>query len=352
MTEAGMDTSRWRPGKDRRPRRAFGIALRAALPLLLALGAAGPAQAGRWTLQFEPMYMDAYGHDQHVLTIHTIDSGATPQRDDKTAVNLDTNSDLAYRAELRYDWSEWSLGVDFFWFDTSQEATSPTAAGGAAGTEVVFEVADRSFTSSDPSQVLFYNVLEDTDIAVWTFDLFAQRTLAMGPDSGLHLRFGLRFGDFDNDYRAVVGIRDVAGTRLDASSNYPLMMGPLLALAGDVRLGRHSIEGYIGQSVLFGNPELTNTASGFTGPFSSNPNFVEQEVFSAEQDVAIPITELRIKWKYRVSKHIALGLGANTAVWWDVPVPPGVIPVVGGDQKLHENTIVFFGLMGAVELAF
>jgi hypothetical protein len=340
-----------------RRRRVFDLAVRPVLAVTVALGvgSASHAEEGKWSFKLEPMYMSAYGHDQHVLTIHEIDLDATPPRDDKTAVRIDTDDDFAYRGEVQYNRGQWGLGLDFFMFLTSQSAEDRAAAAhGPSGPldEVAFEVADRRFTSSDPSEVLFYGVLEDTDLEVWTLDLYAKRTLAEKPESGLQLLFGLRFGDFDNDYHAVVGIQDVGGALLDASSNYSRMMGPLVGLAGYVRRGRSSIEGYIGQSVLFGSAELTNVSREFTGPFGSTPSFSAQETFRSEQDVAIPITELRIRWTYGVTKKLSLGAGVDTSVWWDVPVPPGVIPIEGGGEALHENTIVFLGLLGSVKLAF
>ena len=261
----------------------------------------------------------------------------------------------AYRDEVQYTRKQWRWGVDIFWFDTAQSAASRTAAAdGPSGpvNDVVFQVADRSFTSSGPSEVLYYSVLEDTDLAAWTVDLYGMRTLAGNSDSGIHLQFGLRIGDFDNDYRAVVGMQDATGSRLDASSNYDLMMGPLVGLAGDFHSGRNHIEGYIGQSVLLGSVELTSMSREFTGPSSDAPSFYAQETLSTVKDVAVPITEFRLNWTYRLSKLLSLGLGANTSVWWDVAVPPGVIPIEGGDGALHENTIVFFGVLGVVELRF
>jgi hypothetical protein len=35
------------------------------------------------------------------------------------------------------------------------------------------------------------------------------RTLAEGSSSGIHLLFGLRTADFDNDFRAVVGLKNI-----------------------------------------------------------------------------------------------------------------------------------------------
>jgi hypothetical protein len=344
-------------GNQTRLTAVLGTAGRAALAITLALGAGGSLQAedGKWSFSLEPMYMDAYGHDQHVLTIHKVDLDATPQLDDKTAVTLDTDADLAYRSEVRYTKGQWGLGAEFFLFLTSQSAADQTAAAdGPSGPvdQAIFEVPDRRFTSSDPSQALFYRILEDTDLEVWTLDLYAMRTLAEKPESSFHLLFGLRFGDFDNDYHAAVGVQDVSGLLLDASSNYDRMMGPLVGLVGNIHRGRSSIEGYVGQSVIFGSAGLTRMSREFTGPFSSTPSFVSQEVFRKEQDVAIPITELRIKLAYEITRNLSLGAGVNTSVWWDVPVPPGVIPVEGGDQALHENTIVFLGLSGAAKITF
>lgn len=355
MTKADLRVPR---GATRR-RDLFDIVVRAGLLIALGLGVGSSAHAGegKWTFQFEPMYMDVYGHDQHVLTIHEIDLDSTLRTDRKTAINLDTDSDIAYRTEFQYTRGDWGLGADFFLFLTSQSAENLTAAAGPRSgflDEVVFEVADRSFTSSDPSQVLFYGVLEDTDLEAWTLDLYGIRTLSEKGGNGLDLMFGVRFGDFDNDYRAVVGIENVGGSRLDASSNYGRMMGPIVGLAGNVRHGRSSLQGYIGQSVLFGTAQLSTMSREFTGSFSGETSsFFAQESFEKEQqDVAIPITELRLKYAYRLGEMISLGVGVNTSAWWDVPVPPGITPVEGGDQTFHEDTILFFGVLGSVKFTF
>jgi len=348
--------------------RSSGATARTVLTLALALatvvlatlvwGGTARAEDGEWTVQLEALVMDAYGHDQHVLTVHEIDLDATPQVDNKTAVNLETDNGLAYRGELQRTRNQWGWGVDFFWFTTSQDSPDRTAAAGGPLDEVIFEVADRSFTSSDPTEVLFFGVLEDTDLAVWTLDFYGIRTLAEKPESGIDLQFGIRFADFDNDYRGVVGIEDVGGVRLDASSNYERMMGPVVGLAAYAHRGRNELEAYLGQSLLLGNVELTNRSRQFTGPFVEMPDEPEmlpvfaRETFRKEQDVGIPVTEFRFKWMFRATDRLSLGLGANTSAWWDVPVPPGVIPIEDGDEVLHENTIVFFGLAAAVKLTF
>lgn len=329
----------------------------AALSILGIFWGAIPAcaAAAEWSLLLEPMYMDAYGHDPHVLTIHEFDLDSTPTLATSTPVTLDTEAGPGFRLELQYNTAdEWGLGLDFFWFSASQGRESRTAAAGdsSASDQIIFEIADRSVTSSGPGEVLQFSVLEDTDVATWTADLYGLKSLGETPQSSLDLQFGVRSADFDNDFHSAVALEGVSGSLIDASSNYSRMTGPLVGLSGEVRFGKHAVRGYIGQSVVFGTVELNNTIRDFVGPLSAAPTVVSQQSFGKDQDVAIPITEFRINWLYPVSRHLSLGLSANSSVWWDVPVPPGVIPIPGGDQVFHENTIVYFGLAVAVKLKY
>ena len=337
-----------------RPGGAFAVAVRAALAVAAALGAGGPAQAGEWSVEVQPVFLEIYGHDQHVLTVHRLDSGAGS--DEKTGVLLDTDSELQYRTEIRWARPNWTWGLDFLWVRASQNAGPLTASPSGAIDEVAFEVADRSFASSDPNAVLFYNILEDTTIESWTLDLYGLKTVAETPSGTLRLQLGLRSADFDNDYRAVVGIRDVGGARLDASSNYDRMTGPLVGLSGEARWGKSALEAYLGQSVVIGAVELTGQARRFTGPFDfgegATQAFFAEERFRSEKDVAIPITEVRLKWSRALGEHFALGLGLHASAWWEVPVPPGVVPGVDADEDLLENTIVFVGVLGSVKYTF
>ncbi len=324
-------------------------------PALPSAAQAAQSEEGPWSVEVASVYTTVYGHDQHVLTVHSIDLDGSPVRDEKRAVSMDPDDGFAYRGAVRYGASpRWSWGLDFQIFVTGANApTLSRAADGAGGAidQVVFEIADGAFASSRPGDVLFYRPLEDNAVETWTLDLYALRTLAAGEEARLALQLGLRNGDFDNDYRAVVGIEGAGGARLDASSNYDRMMGPLVGLLGEARWGRNTFEGYLGQSLLIGTAELTGSQRLFTGPFSETPDVFAEEVFRKEQDVGIPVTEFRLDWRYRLRQRIALGLGAHASAWWDVPVPPGIAPGPGGDQVLHEDTIVLLGLLGAVEVS-
>jgi hypothetical protein len=326
---------------------------RLALAALLAFCSAESirAEEAEWTVLLEPMYMDAYGHDTHVLTIRESNLDSTPTQIEETPVALDTEDGIGFRFELQYARSDWGLGLDFFWFNTTQgRPTRSAVASPAAGPEqVAFETADRTFTSDDPGEILFFNVLEDTELATWTVDLYGLKTLTETPAGSLQLQFGLRNADFDNDFHSAAGIENVGGTLVDASSNYGRMLGPVVGLVTDVRFGKHSIRAYLGQSVVLGTAELLlHETSDFVGPFSTTPTITARESFNKDQDVAIPITEFRINWLYPISQRIAVGVSANASVWWNVPVPPGVIP--GASDTFHEDTLVYFGLAVAVKL--
>jgi hypothetical protein len=320
---------------------------RSALLTLLVLAASGPSASAErgWQLLLEPSYTDAFGHDQHVLTVHEVNTAATPSLVTKTPVTLDTEAGPGYRLELQYSAERWTYGLDFFWFDASQGRTTRTATAGGPNTSVIFESGDRRVVADAPGETLSFAVLEDTDIAAWTADLYATTRLTDSDRGRLSLQVGVRNADFDNDFHCFIALDGVGGSRLDASSNYSRMIGPLAGIAADVPLGPGTLAAYLGQSVVFGEAEPSHLTSDFTGSASAQPlGVVAQESFGKFQDVAIPITEFRLRWLYPFSERVSFGLAANTSVWWDVPVPPGVIPLSDGDELFHENTIVYFGL--------
>ena len=315
----------------------------------LAFAVPAHAQHRHWTLRLEPSHVTPYGHDQHVLTIHQVDPAAASE--DKTAVTLETQADWAYRGGLEYANAGWTWGFSFWWFQTTQQTPEESRAATGGGDAVTFEAADVSFTSTDPAEVLYFRLLEDTELATWTMDLYGERTLVHSGANRLGLRFGIRFADFDNDYRAVLGIEDSEGSRLDAESNYARMTGPLVGVSGTTLLGPVGLEGQLSQSVVMGDVRFNTQARAFTGPADS-PTYTFTEKFGTSERIAIPITELRIRGTVEVIDHVSLGLGVEAASWWDVGVPPGLVPGPGGDQVLHENTLVYVGIAGVLALQF
>ena len=54
----------------------------------------------------------------------------------------------------------------------------------------------------------------------------------------------------------------------------------------------------------------------------------------------------------RLTRLLSLVAGAQASVWWDVSVPPGVVPGDDGDEAFHENTLVSLGLSSGLKVTF
>jgi hypothetical protein len=307
---------------------------------MAALPAPARADPGPWRLRLEPVFVDVGGHDPELART----SGGD--------LSLESESGVAYTFELRRDRRErWGWGLAFFWLTTAQDSPRRTGSG-SAGSPVEWGIADGSFSSADPSEVLFLERLEDTDLNAWTVDLYALRTLRSNDRGALQLLFGLRAADFDNDTRAVVGIEGTVGTRIDASSNYSLMIGPLVGVGLERERGKHRFELLLTQSLVFGDAELGASQSDFVGSFAGDSQeFTGVRRFSQPESVDIPITELGARWVCALAPSVALGLGARASVWTDVSIPPGVRPGASLDTT-YETTVTFSGLFASLEVAF
>jgi hypothetical protein len=329
------------------------------VPVAVALlvAAASPAfaqaQVDRWSIDAEAVSLDVGGNDRLVLADRAVAAGGAAT---ETTHTLDAGSALGYRAELHRTGARWRFGVDFLIFRTDQEADPVTGAAGGGAAQRIFVVGGGGqVVSGNPGERLYYQRLEDTTIELWSADFVASRAIAGRAGRELRLGLGLRAADFDNDYRAVAGIEGVGGLRLDASSNYDRMHGPLVALSGVLERGRNRFEGTLAQAVVFGDVELSSGLREFTGPptLDVDADFpaIRSERFNRVQSVTIPMTELRLKWRFRLSDHIALGAGGFFAAWTDLAVPPGVEAGSTLDT-LDENTLELFGASAGVTVRF
>ena len=135
---------------------------------------------------------------------------------------------------VQYTSGRWTWGVDFSWFDTKQELPEQDSGGGRR--DRFGEVRGRRSELH-----VLEPVRKSSSTGSWTTPRWrsgpststAIRTLAELSGGQLGLQLGLRFADFDNDYRAMVGVVNSNGLRIDASSNYGRMMGPLVGVVGD-----------------------------------------------------------------------------------------------------------------------
>ncbi len=311
-------------------------------------GAAGPAWAGTWSVQVAPAYVAVEGHDPDVLAVRRAAGGE--------GVTLETDEALGYRAAVLWDRGPWAYGLDFFIHRTDQ-AAGPLQVVAAGGGTAGLELPHRSFTSTGPGQALYYRTLEDTTVELWVLDLYARRRLAARGRWSPTLIFGVRNADFDNDYRAIAGLGDVGGTRLDASSNYSRMMGPLVGVAALLERGRHRLGADLRQSVVFGDIELKRTLRDFSGPpgpFAGPPEEVpavaERHRIATTDDITLPMTDLRLWWEMKLGASWTIGANAGATAWFDLAVPPGVDP--GRPDDLEETTLVTYDLAMTVRWAF
>lgn len=312
-----------------------------------ALGSSDSARAedGRWTFRVALGYVDVDGHDPHVLRVDGPANGSGDLR-------LRTDSDIGRYLGARYRRGEkWAWGADFSWFTGAQALSDRTAAPVADGAPVVFEITDRVFVSSSPEQVLYFRRLGDTDMNAWAFDVYATRRLGRGSRGGLQLLLGVRNADFDNDNRLVAGIEETGGTRIDASSNYDRMIGPLVGLELDRAWGKSLFSLTLTQSVVQGDAELSVVQSEFIGPFvDGSEQIVDQRDFRRTKGVTIPITDLRIRWSYPATRRFTYEVGLGFSRWSDVSLPPGVRPT-GSLDTLYQGTITFYGAQVGVALS-
>ena len=332
------------PATDPR-RRAIAIASALALTAI-----ATDAHAATWSFEVAPVYVEVTGHDQHVLTVRR--AGHEEQ------VELETDSALGYRAAVLYErGGAWAYGLDFFIHRTDQGAGPRRESSTGPADPLAYEIPHRGFGSTGEDEILYFQTLEDTTVELWVGDLYARRRIGGGEGRTLAFLVGLRNADFDNDYRAIAGVEDVGGTRVDASSNYSRMMGPLAGLVVTLGRGRHSFTADLRQSFVLGDIELSRTLRDFVGPpgaFGGAPEDVppgpELERIATTDEITVPMTDLRVAWRYRLGERWQVGASVEGTAWWDLAVPPGVVP--DRPDALEETTLVTYGLGATLGYTF
>ncbi len=317
----------------------------------LATAATSEAQAAAWSVEVAPAYVEIGGHDPRLLTVRS--AGGSEQ------VALDTEAALGYRLAALHDRGSWAYGLDFFIHRTDQGAgpLQVAAAGSGGGDERTFALPHRSFVSRNPGAVLYYRTLEDTTVELWVLDVYARRRLRGNDRGSVALILGLRNADFDNDYRAIAGLETIGGTRIDASSNYSRMTGPLVGVVGTLARGRHSLSAELRQAVVFGDIELERTLRDFIGPpgpFAGPPEEVpaapERERLAKTDSIDVPMTDLRLAWTLALGERWQVGASAGTIAWWDLAVPPGVDP--RRPDALESTTLMTYDLAATLRFSF
>lgn len=389
------------------------IAVIVAVLMLFVAGNAAYAQEqkGKWSIQLEPMWMDVKGNDVHVgdvfkyrtdwyydyvNDIYTEKYGVTYD-----PINLDMKDKLTLRTEVTYRKNQWGLGLSGWWFNTDASArgrvTTPEETwdyNGGAVWGTYYENGVRMWDHTiwpvwnelEPSGLSPVDYFAKNSLGVWTGDLFGIRTLAEKKDSQIDLTFGLKIGSLDNDrkegqsQRAFIYDYFGPGYHFDnqitlqskSKADYNLMAGPVIGFQGKARLYKGlGLEALINQSLLIGSVKqsgiLTDVDDMWVvtgpvgGPFTrvARDTYLEGKFpYSKKETYALPVTEAKLKFMYEFTKNISAGIGGFASIWWNAPLAPQwSVPGdwTGGEGtgwRLQKETLIFYGVMAALNISF
>jgi len=368
---------------------------------VFAAGSIVQAQDGL-SIQIEPMWMDVYGNDLHVGDIFNYKeewNGVTSiftYGMTYDPINLNMKDKLTLRVEIIHRKNQWGWGLSGWGFGTddskSGRVTTPpfefTPTGWIDYLNGV-RMWDHSIppvqNDLEPSGWSPVDYQAKNELNVWTADLFSIRTLAEKSNSQIDLIFGAKLGSLDNDrnegqkLRAFIYDGLGPGSHWDneislegtGKADYNLMRGPILGFKGMAKRGKFGIEGFINQSILFGRVKLTGLWEDIddiwevTGPVGGPFVKVAQweywygsSSFSKEEDVALPVTEIKLKFLIDVRKNISISAGGFFSIWWDAPVAPmdstpgDWTSFEGTGWRLKKRTLKFTGLMVDLRIRF
>jgi len=368
---------------------------------VFAAGSIVQAQDGL-SIQIEPLWMDVEGNDEHVgdkfywkeewnnVTL-TYTYGITYD-----PINLNMKNKFTLRGEAIYRKNQWGWGLSGWGFGTDDSKSGRVTTPPFEFTPTGWIYYENGVRLWDHTPVPILNELEPSGVSpvdyqaenklnVWTADLFSIRTLAEKSTSQIDLAFGVKLGSLDNDRnegrerRAFVyddfgpGLHWDNQISLESTSeaDYGLMTGPVLGFQGKVKYKRFGIEGFINQSILFGRVKYTGLWEDIddiwvvTGPEGGPFEPVEQYEydygrfsFSKHERAALPVTEIKLKVVYNITKKISIGGGGFYSIWWDAPVAPkwsmpgDWVAGEGTGWQLQERTLKFGGLMVDLGIRF
>lgn len=376
---------------------------------MLALLLSSAAQA-EWNLQLEPMWMDVKGNDLHVgdvfkyredwyydweSGIYTVRYGITYE-----PINLDMKDKFTLRGEITYRKNQWDLGLSGWWFNTDASVegrvTTPASTWDYDWPYLWGTYYENGVRMWDHTIWPLYNELEDSYISpvdywakngldVLTVDLFGRRTLAEKKDSHIDLTFGGKLGSLNNDreegqrQRAFVYHYFGCGYHFDnrvtlestSKADYGLMLGPVMGFQGKAKYKSFGIETMANQSLLIGRVEQSGTWTDIDdiwvvcgpigGPFTPVAQYEYLEgrfPFSKEETVAIPVTEVKLKFLVDVVENVSIGVGGFASIWWNAPLAPKwSVPGrwtagEGTGWRLQKETLIFYGGLASLNISF
>ena len=376
--------------------RTLSIIIGLSVMFVFAVASIVQAQDG-WEIQLEYVWMDAYGYNEHVGDIvryteefsedaagnYTLDYGATYE-----PINLNLKDKSTLRGELIYRKGQWFLGLSGWTFETDASVSGRITTPEMELTDTGYIYYVNSVRMWDHTIVPVVNELEASGISpvdywaedrlqVRTYDLFLGRTLAEKPDSFANFSLGAKFGslktreNLGQEQRAF--LYDYEGYTFDnhirlestAEANLDSMVGPVLGFEGEAKRDKFRIEGFVNHSVLFGKAEYTGLWEDIddilwidpvTGETIYHDVYTGEFSFSKDEEVGLPVTELKLEVTYHITDTISIGGGGFYSIWWDAPVAPkwsipgDWVSDEGTGWRLQERTLIFGGYMVALRV--
>ena len=341
-----------------------------------------------WNLQLEPMYMGVAGTDNHMANITTTTttyssvfspspppygsySSTYTNSTATTSQNFDMGGNGTFRGQLEFMPIDWGVGVSGWWFDTSDSinlnlGSSPTPSYYSpvtTYTTINYTSNNFSFTAPPASSGSVLMASANSSLDLWNVDAYGIKMLGESENGRINMTFGAKFGSIDSKVSEVVNggspIINIGGYSSSESgsatnsANASFLVGPSVGVQGLGKYGNHRLEGFLSQSVLIGNVDCNTIASrqysysypSYYYPYTSSN--IYNTSLSDSETIAIPVTEMKIKYLYDLTENLSLGLGFFGSLWVDTPM----VPAAQFNDRQYK-TLFFYGGLASINLRY
>jgi hypothetical protein len=308
------------------------IATASLLPWMVQPVRADETEREKWRLHLELMVTNVRGADQQV--------GSTVMRDESGPIPLETSSviqselDTDFSARLTWEWTpgRWGLSVTGWVYDGADgDDRRNVSSDSANGIETLLrtEALLPEFVVSDTG----VDLLATNHFELASVEISGSRDLAVGERSRFFATAGLRLAYLKDNRVDVLTGPTTALHR--GTSEADILAGPIIGFHGRAQWRKHRVEGYLTQSVVFGNVnEDAEYNLGGASPVRS--------LWSDSREIALPITDIDIRWSYDLWRRVSLGVGYFASIWWDAPLAP-IGNTAVGPARTNESTFVVSG---------
>jgi hypothetical protein len=286
-----------------------------------------------------------------------------------TSQNFDMGGNGTFRGQLEYMPEDWGVGVSGWWFDTSDtinqnlNSSPPTYYSPVTTTSTVIYNSNNFSLSVPPSGsggTLITSA--NSSLGVWNVDAYGIKMLGEFENGRINMTFGAKFGSIDSKVSEAVnggstipiyGYSSSENGSATNSANASFLVGPSIGVQGLGKYGNHRLEGFLSQSVLIGNVDyntITSRQYSYSYPSYYYP-YMYSNIYntnlSDSETIAIPVTEMKIKYLYDVTENLSLGLGFFGSAWIDTPT----VPAAQFNDRQYK-TLFFYGGLASINLRY